>query len=360
MNRKVLAISLVLVFLATATLWMLKLRAVAPANAAVAEKIEGEISVLVKTQKVSQQTLDRTLLVFGEVSTGKVDTINVAQAGQVVQISVVAGQQVRLGEVVAVLSTDPNAQAAYLQAVSAQKFALGELSRLEELLTLQLTTQSQLDAGKKLLVDAESNLAAQKKLGGDQSVSKILAPFNGVVTAISANQGDRIAAGGAILQLGRTDDLRFQFGVEPTQIGLIRVGMDIEIAAIHDAEKSVKAKVKAMQSMIDPKTQQANVIVELPAKSIDPQFIPGAHVQAKIRVGNNLVWEVPRQAVLTDDKGDYLFQVNQGKANRIGVTKANEGIATYGVEGKLDANLPLIVLGNYEVQDGMSVREGQR
>ncbi len=365
MNRKklILGIALIVMLLAVskASVWSWK-KFITPANAAVSEKSEDDTSVFVKTQKLAQQSVASTITVFGEVNTGKVDTINVPQPGQLLQIPVIPGQLLHQGEVLAVLSTDPNVLAAYAQALSAQKFALAEVGRVEELLSLQLATQSQVDASKKVLHDAESNLVAQKTLGGDQAVRKIVAPFNGIVTAIDAVQGGRIAAGAAILQLGRIDQVRILFGVEASQIGLIHVGMGIDIAALHNADALVKAKITSVQNVIDPKTQQASIMVELPGNAtlLNAGITPGKHVQAQIHLDKKMIWEVPRQAVLTDDKGDYLFQVKDGKAIRVSVSKTIENTATYGIDEKLDTALPIIVVGNYEVQDGMAVREGQQ
>ena len=358
MRRKILALSIALIAIAISAAWIWKEKAGAPDNKK--EKTEGEVSVLVSTKKVMQQEVARSLTVFGEVNAGKIETIDLPQPGQLIQLPVIQGQRVHQGEVVAVLSTDPSAQAAFTQALNAEKFAIAELSRVEELLALQLATQSQLEASKKSLLDAKSNLAAQKSLGGDLALRKILAPFNGIITAIDANQGDRIAAGTAILHLGRMDYLRIMFGVEQSQIASIHTGMDIDISAIHDPNLVIKAKLSDTQNVIDPKTRQAMALVELPVKNSPSLLAPGTHVQAQIRLGNKSTWQVPRQAVLSDDKGDYLFQVKETKAIRVAVIKTIETAEIYGVEGKLDVNLPIVVLGNYELQDGMTVRESKR
>ena len=358
MRRKILALGVAMIAISISAVWIWKANVGASENTK--EKAEDEISALVTTQKISQQEFARSLPVYGEVSAGKIETIDVPQPGQLINIPVIQGQLVHQGEVIAVLSTDPNAQAAYAQALSAEKFSLAEVSRVEELLALQLATQSQLEASKKILLDARSNLAAQKTLGGDQTLRNILAPFNGIITAIDANQGDRIAAGAAILHLGRMDYLRIIFGVEQSQIASLHTGMVIDIAAIHDPERVINTKLTSIQNVIDPKTQQAMVLVELPVKNGPNLFAPGMHVQAQIRLGNKTTWQVPRQAVLSDDKGDYLFQVKEAKAMRVTVIKTIETAEIYGVEGKLDVNLPIVVLGNYELHDGMAVREGQR
>jgi hypothetical protein len=67
---------------------------------------------------------------------------------------------------------------------------------------------------------------------------------------------------------------------------------------------------------------------------------------------------VPRQAVLTDAQGAYIFQVVQGVAHRVNVTKGHESQGVVAISGTMDTKLPVVVLGNYVLQDGMKVREG--
>jgi hypothetical protein len=62
--------------------------------------------------------------------------------------------------------------------------------------------------------------------------------------------------------------------------------------------------------------------------------------------------------VLTDAGGAYIFQVSGGKARRVNVVQGAESQGMIPISGPLDAKLPIVVLGNYELQDGMSVREG--
>ncbi len=359
MKKKFVLTSLLAIgILAGVFLWI-RLHAAPQTGPDSPEKTAEDSSALVKTQLVSQQPMDNELTVFGDVAPGKLSTVSFPQAGQITQMVVVAGQQVQQGDTLALLASDPGVQASYAQALSAAKFAGSELRRNEELLALQLATQSQVDAARKQLQDAESTLAAQKKLGGEAGVAKVLAPFHGVVTALSAAQGDRVAAGAALMQLGRLDVLRIQLGVEPAQSRLISAGMPVAISAVQDAADTVTTKISEIQNIVDPKTQLVNVIAELPVKAAS-RLVPGMHVQASIQLGKKLLWSVPRQAVLSDEKGVYLFQVKAGKALRIPVFKAVENASTFGVEGKLDPALPVVVLGNYELQEGMSVREAAR
>lgn len=329
-----------------------------PAAAAVPQAAD-ETSALVRTQAVRKQSLPEILTVFGDVAAGKVVTVSFPRAGLVSRMQVVAGQRVHRGAPLATLVSDPAAQTAYAQAVSAERFARAELKRNQELFALQLATQSQVDAARKSLQDATSALNAQRKLGGNLGSATVYAPSDGVVTALAVAQGDRIQPGAPLLQLGRLDTLRIQLGIEPEESRLVRAGMPVTLTTVQNREQSVTAVVDAIQDVVDSKTQLVNATVVLSASSAR-FLIPGMHVQGAIQIAQHQAWAVPRQAVLTDNDGGYLFQVAQGKARRVNVRKVAESGSLVGVDGTLDPALPVVALGNYELQDGMKVREAKR
>jgi membrane fusion protein (multidrug efflux system) len=315
------------------------------------------VSALVKTAPLEQRNLTDSLTAFGEVTTGQVVAISFPRAGQVARLLVVPGQRVKPGTPLATLVSDPNAKLAYTQAVSAVDFARGELRRNEELFALQLATQSQVDGSRKALQDAEANLAAQRQLGGDVGQATVTAPFDGVVTAVAVAQGDRIQSGAAILQLGHTDVLRVRLGIEPADSHLVRAGLPLTLSPVDDPAKSASATIAESQGLVDPKTQLVDALAEVPASGAS-FLVPGMHVRAVVKVGQHLSWAVPRAAVLTDPTGAYIFQVSGGKAHRVNVTSGGESQGLVAISGGIDPHLPVVVLGNYELQDGMTVRVG--
>jgi membrane fusion protein, multidrug efflux system len=317
----------------------------------------GTVSAVVKTAPLQQQNLTDSLTAFGDVMTGQVVAISFPRAGQVSRLLVMPGQRVKPGTPLATLASDPNAELAYTQAVSAVDFARGELARSEELFALQLATQSQVDSSRKALQDAEANLAAQRRIGGDVGVATVAAPFDGVVTAVAVAQGDRIQQGATLLQLGHTDVLRVQLGIEPIDFHLVRVGMPVTLSPVDDASKSASASIAENQGVVDPRTQLVDALTEVPGARAS-FLVPGMHVRAVIKVGQHLSWAVPRAAVLTDAIGAYVFQVSGGKAHRVTVTSGAESHGMIPISGGIDPHLPVVVLGNYELQEGMAVRQG--
>lgn len=362
MKHKKITLILAVVFIAAlilgGALWWYKQHNASASSADSAESVAaaGEVSALVKTQQIAQQALDSNLLAFGDVVSGKITSLSFPQAGQLTLLSVLPGQQLHRGDTLAILSSDPNAQTAYVQALSSANFARAELRREEELFGLKLLTQTQLDTAKKQLQDAESMLASQKKLGGETEAAKLIAPVDGVVTALVAAQGDRLAAGATVVQLGETSNLRIQLGIEPAQRHLVRAGMSVNLSTIQNSAQTITAKISEIQRVVDPKTQLVNAIVVLPASAAGT-IVAGMRVQGTIHLGQQQAWLAPRSAVLTDDKGAYVFQVGEGKAHRVDVVKVTETATQFGIEGDIDPKQELVVLGNYELEDGMAVRE---
>ena len=110
-----------------------------------------------------------------------------------------------------------------------------------------------------------------------------------------------------------------------------------------------------MGAAIDTQSQLVDVGASVPLGN--RAFIPGTHVAADIDTNRGMHWVVPRSAVLKDDHGDFVFQVSSAnKAHRVNVVTQIEDRDRYGIDGPLSATQPVVVSGNYELKDGMTVQ----
>lgn len=316
-------------------------------------------SVLVKSEPLRKQAMAETLTAYGSVmpATGAAENVSFARAGQIARLFVVAGQVVKRGQTLLEFSTDPNAAAIYHQAETAEVFARSELQRVEDLTTRQLATQSQLAAARKALQDAQANLAAQKNIGGGMATQQVQASSDGVVSLLSVQQGDRVLAGTPVLQLSAGGKLRATLGVEPEDIARLRVAMPVQIFSVFGNQPAVAAQVLQIHGVINPLTRLVDVDIEL--QGVTSGLLPGMQVRGTITLDSRESWVVPRSAVLRDEQGSFLFQVHDGQAKRVAVTVAIESGNRVAVSGALDSSLKVVVSGNYELQDGMTVREGK-
>lgn len=308
------------------------------------------------------QSVAETLAAMGDVSAGQSAGLSFPRPGQVINLSVVVGDKFAKGTILATLAPDPAVKQAYQAAVDAVGAAQREWDRQKELLASHLATQSQADAAEKTLRDARGALKALDEQGGGSGTSQLIAPFDGVVSTVSAMQGDRVQAGASVLQVGRTDVLRVLVGVEPSDRARVHAGGRMTLWPVVGPTveaKPIDLALSEVQDAVDPKTQLVNVVAMLPRAVAGP-LAPGMKARALLQVGAISAVAVPRNAVLNDEKGDYVFQVASGKALRVPVTKKLDSGTLAAIDGIKDMKLPVVTEGNYELEDGMPVKDAAR
>ena len=314
----------------------------------------------VQTQRLQRAALADALTAYGTIlpDANAVANISFARAGQVTRLRVAVGEVVKRGTPLLDFQTDAAATAGYVQAESAVEFARSELKRIEQLAAERLATQSQVAAAQKSLSDAHSALAAQRKQGTGLQHETLKAAFDAVVTTLSAQLGDRIAPGTTVMQLTRAGALRAVLGVEPEDAGRVRAGQAVQLISVFDGAQSVAASVAQVYGVINPQTRLVDVAVRIGGHPAG--LLPGMQVRGSIVLARPVSWVVPRMAVLRDAQGAYLYQVEAGHARRVNVKTGIESGQQIAVYGVLDAQQPVVVLGNYALQNGMAVREQAR
>jgi len=301
-------------------------------------------SVLIQTQAARQGSVPRMLTAYGSVQpspNGGSEALSLLRAGRVTRVTAVLGQTVRRGQSLVTVTADPAALAAYRQATSAMTLATGEHTRISQMLSQHLATRDQLAQAEKAVADA---------------------PFDGVVSALLAAPGARVAAGAPLVTLARSDRYVAAVGVEPGQRGLLAPNQAVQVQPL-DGGSSVPGSVLAVGGMLDPQSRLVPVMVSLTSGGGQPDasgtLLPGGPVRAVVTVGEMRGWLVPRNAVMTDTAGTYLFQVNGTTAARVAVRVVGTSGDTTVVEGPIDASRAVVTSGNTQLQDGGLVRMQQ-
>lgn len=336
--------------------------AVAEADAAGSQ--ETQPSVAVGTIRVQRGEIGQAVHAYGVVSTfaGNVESISLPYPVRVEQVRVQPGQRVTRGTPLVVVEADATAVSTAQQAKSALALATGELDRTKALFDQALATRSQIATAQKTLTDAQQAYAQQTKQGIVSGPKTIVAPVEGVVLQIASTQGDQLAAGTTMMQLasvgGGQQRANVVFGVEPADAAVIREGDAVSVHGLSVAFErlAVPGRVVMVGGAIDPQTQLVDVGVD--AALAGTPLIPGTRVGADVITRSGMHWIVPRDAVVTDDQGACVYQIDvSNKAHRVPVTIAVENDDRYGVDGALNASEPLVGTGDYELKDGMTVRD---
>ena len=166
----------------------------------------------------------------------------------------------------------------------------------------------------------------------------------------------RVAANAPLLSFTPAHALVGLFGVQPQDGALLHPGMAVQVRPVYGSKESFAGKLRMVGQSIDAQTHLLTAQIELPAAA-SASLVVGAPLHAQIRTDDFKAWAVPRNAVLQDEYGDYLFQVEQGHAKRVDVKLRSPDGATVGVEGPIDPQARVIVLGVYELNDGAAVSE---
>ncbi len=321
---------------------------------------EDQSSVLVRTEPIRKQSIVFDLSGYGTVFSDPKHTFDFDQprSGQVVSLDVMAGQMVRRGDVLYGFSTDAGAANAYAQAKSSLEMARVGFESMKRLYAQQLATHVQLEAAKKALKDAESAFETQIRLGDGSPLEIVKAPFDGIVAGTFVSRGDRIQAGKTVLQLAKRGAFQVRMGVEPEDAPKIKSGMMVVLFPVFDKARRMNGVVSEVHGAIDPQTRLVDVITRVD-EAQRTLLVPGMKLRGVIRIQTENEWVVPRSAVLSDEDGAYIFQDDMGRARRVNVRAIEDGMIT-AIQGNLDPSLPVVVLGNYELHEGMKLRKESR
>lgn len=316
--------------------------------------------VLVTTATPVNQTFHDTIEAWGTAvgDPHRATVIGLGHGGLVTGLDVAAGQTVQRGQALIRIAPDPVARNAYRQAQSALDLASGELKRTEQLVSQHLATQSQLATARKAMDDAQAGLEAQHALGGGSAEEVISAPTDGIVVALNVNLGDRFQADAALLSFMPSHGLIARLGVQPDDAARLKTGMPVQVEGVYGSTVALTGHVTMVGRAVDAQTHLLPLQADLPANASD-SLVAGSAVHAKIETASYNAWALPREAVLHDDKGDYVFAADHDHAKRIDVTVKHPEGDTVGVEGQLDGKTRVIVLGSYELDDGDAIRELQ-
>jgi RND family efflux transporter MFP subunit len=315
-------------------------------------------SVAIETVTLDQQTLTDFAVGFGTVTTSDDAMVDIAfqHAGQVSLLHVRAGEAVRAGQALIELTADPSALLSFGRAEAALDFAKQDLARTQALVAQHLATNAQLATARKAVDDATAALETERQLGNDRRIEVVNAPFDGYIASLAVAPGDRLQANTTVMKLARTDQgTRIMVGLEPEEAKRVKPGMTVELSPVFAPEQHLQGSVAAVGGTLNAVSKRIDTWINGPAAA--DGLVPGSAVMARIAVAQHTGWVVPRQAVLHDAGGDYVFQVTDGKARRVSVQIGLQTDQQTEISGSLDLSLPVVTLGNYELQDGTVVRE---
>jgi len=208
----------------------------------------------------------QTAVFAGEVKPRYESDLAFRIGGKIVARAVDAGARVHQGAVLARLDptdVDLAAQAARAQVTAAQTdydFAEAELERYQNLLTQKFVSASAVDAKRNAmkasrakLEQAKANLAVTQN---QAAYAALVAPEDGVITAVSAEEGQVVAAGQVVMRYARETEREVAIAVPEARIGELARAREISVVqpAAPD-QPPYQGRVREVSPAVDPVTR---------------------------------------------------------------------------------------------------------
>ncbi|UKL13702.1 efflux RND transporter periplasmic adaptor subunit [Dissulfurimicrobium hydrothermale] len=308
---------------------------------------------------VREGIVTKTITAYGTVipSPGAVKVLSLPYQARIAEIYVNEGQVVRRGEPLLKIAPGPDALLAFKEARLEYEGAKKELGFIDQRFSLGLATNQEVAAAKKTLDQA----AARLKHLEDQGVGAerlIRVPVNGpaewTVNRVIAGRDAVVQPDSFLVEIVAQNGLEVRLGVEPEDASLVKTGQSVAVSFVNRADaRPIVGRVRAVSKMVNPSTRLLDVFVSLPSSL---GVMLNEYVRGEIRLFSRKGLLVPRDAVIPEDKAFVLFTVKGGLAKKhiVKVGLENDGEVEVMAGDILKGDMA-VVLGNYELKDGMAV-----
>jgi len=311
-----------------------------------------------------QSTVGRVLTASGPLAARRDQPVGVAgSGGRVVRVTVDAGSWVHAGQVLAVVDRSVQTQqaaqlAAQVEAARANA-ALAE-SNYERAVALQgrgFVSKAEIDSKKATRDAAYAQVrVAQAQLGATRAQIgqlNIIAPTSGLVLSRNVEVGQIVSPGsGALFHLAEGGQVEMRAQLSQQDLAQIHVGIPAEVTPI-GSDSSVHGNVWLVSPTIDPQSRLGEVRVSIP---YSPGIRPGGFADVRITSGTTIAPMLPQSAVLSDDRGNYVYVMNpknEVERRDIKIGAVNENGVT--IAGGLSGNEAVVLSAGPFLNPGQKV-----
>jgi RND family efflux transporter MFP subunit len=314
-------------------------------NSAAGGKGAGQIpTVTVVVPGTSQVT--RMIVASGALGAKRDQPVGIAgQGGRIIRVTVDAGSWVRAGQVLAVVDRSVQSQqAAQLaaQIESARADAALAQANYERAVALKdrgFVSKAEIDSKKAIRDAAYAQVrVAQAQLNATRAQIgqlNVVAPASGLILARNVEVGQIVSpSSGALFRLAEGGQMEMRAQLSQQDLAGVHVGMPAQVTPV-GSDRSFSGSVWQVAPTIDPTSRLGDVRIEV---RYDSLLRPGGFAEARIAAGTTTAPVLPQSAVLSDDKGNYVYIVNaknevERRNIKIGTVDDNGVTIAQGISG---------------------------
>ena len=278
-----------------------------------------------------RQQVGHTVTATGSLAARRDMPVGVpGEGGQISRVLVDQGTWVRQGQVLATIDRSVQTQeaaqlGAQISVAQADlRLAQQNLDRAQRLVARGFISTADIDRLTSTRDAAQARVrVAQATLGGNRArVGRldIRAPANGLVLTRSVEPGQVVGGGsGALFRIAEGGEMELRARLPQDELARVTVGIPAQVTPV-GSDRAFQGQVWQLPAIIDPQTRQGEVRIAIP---YDSALRPGGFAQASMEVGTSVAPLLPESAVLSDDRGNYVYVIDdqnqvQRKDVRIG------------------------------------------
>jgi RND family efflux transporter MFP subunit len=303
--------------------------------------------VAVRTIAVENKARPSSEEVVGTVRAKLHAAIEAKVNARIEALVVVPGQMVKAGELIAQLDSR-EIQAKLDQALALREQSTRDLARSRELFDKKITTQADFDA-----VQARARVAegAAREMETMLGYTKIVAPFDGIVTRKLTDVGDLAAPGKPIIEMEDPRALRFEADVPEALIGYVKIGAKL-LVQVAEGAGPIEGTVVEIAPVADAASRTFLVKLDLPAAEGTRS---GQFGRVWVQTGETKSIRVPAPAIMVRGQMECVFVIaNQHAQLRIVRTGKRTGGEAEILSG-LSSGERVVSEGAESLRDGQPV-----
>jgi HlyD family secretion protein len=279
-------------------------------------------------------TVQGTINVTGSLAARREMPVgSVGEGGLVVAVLVEPGQWVGAGQVLAVVDRSVQSQQAAGQAAQIQvsqadaNLAQANLDRALKLVQGGFISKADVDRLSATRDAANARVrvarAQLRELQARSARLSIRAPASGLVLDRTVEPGQVVGAGtGVLFRLARGGEMELRAAVSEADLAQLAPGVSAQVTPV-GTDKSFTGQIWQLSPVINPQTRQGTARIALP---YNPALRPGGFASATVQSGTVIAPLLPESAILSDDKGTYVYIV--GGNNKVRRQPVKTGIVT--------------------------------
>jgi membrane fusion protein (multidrug efflux system) len=312
-------------------------------------------ALAVETMQLNLQPFSSYLEVTGLLESVQDADISPETSGQIEEIAVKRGAQVRAGELLVRLNTEL-IEKNIAEVRTNLELATLRFEKQEELWQKKIGSEIQYletKNGKEVL---EARLATLEE---QLALARITAPFPGIVENVSVKAGELASPGMPLLRLVNLDRMRVTARVSESYLNQVREGDEVELRFAAYPDLTLREKISRMGEVIDPETRTLILEVELKNRErlLKPNMLTSIRIEDYHR-DDALV--VPSIVLRNDFNGTFLFRaVSRGEGMVAEKVYVEPGITVQDqteITGGIAPGDQVIVKGYHLVGEGTPLR----